>query len=207
MATLCWGEDRNRRRTAFAMNQIEPIIREPATYQDVLDAPATMVAELVAGRLHLQPRPASRHAMATSALGAMIGGPFGFDEDGPGGWWIIDEPELHLGQDVVVPDIAGWRRTRMPDYPDVNYFELAPDWVCEVLSPGTRQFDVVEKRAVYARAGVSDLWLVDPSAKTLEVFVLRDGAWLLAAALGDDQAVQIAPFDAISFPLAALWPG
>ncbi|MEM6678188.1 MAG: Uma2 family endonuclease [Pseudomonadota bacterium] len=187
------------------MNQIEPIIREPASYQDVLDAPATMVAELVAGRLHLQPRPASRHARAASGLGAKIGGPFDFDDSGPGGWWIIDEPELHLGGDVLVPDIAGWRHERMPDYPDVAFFEIVPDWVCEVLSPSTRQFDLVEKRAVYAREGVADLWFVDPLAKSLEAFTLKGGAWMLAAALRDDQAVQLAPFDVISFPLSALW--
>ncbi|MEM8597283.1 MAG: Uma2 family endonuclease [Pseudomonadota bacterium] len=137
------------------MNEIQRQIREPATYQDVLDAPSNMVAELIAGRLHLQPRPASRHAIATSALGAKIGGPFGFDAEGPGGWWIIDEPELHFGDDVLVPDIAGWSKERLPDYPDVAFFELARDWICEVLSPSTRQFDLVEKRAIYARQGFS----------------------------------------------------
>ncbi|MEM6489923.1 MAG: Uma2 family endonuclease [Pseudomonadota bacterium] len=188
------------------MNQIEPVIREPATYEDVLDAPATMVAELVAGRLHLQPRPASKHGLATSVLGMEIGNPFQRGRGGPGGWWIIDEPELHCGDDVVVPDIAGWRRERMPDYPDVAFFELAPDWVCEVLSPSTRQFDLVEKRSVYAREGVPDLWFVDPLAKSLEAFTLKDGAWVLVAALRDDQPVELAPFDAVSFPLSALWP-
>ncbi|MEM8821459.1 MAG: Uma2 family endonuclease [Pseudomonadota bacterium] len=166
-----------------------------------------MVAELVAGRLHLQPRPASRHGFAASGLGVKIGGPFGFDDgDGPGGWWIIGEPELHFGEDVLVPDVAGWRRECLPSYPDVAYFELAPDWVCEVLSPSTRQFDLVEKRAVYARERVAHLWLVDPLAKSLEAFTLRDGAWVLVAALRDDQPVQLAPFDAILFELSALWP-
>ncbi|MEM6945400.1 MAG: Uma2 family endonuclease [Pseudomonadota bacterium] len=188
------------------MNQIEPIVREPATYRDVLEAPANMVAELVAGRLHLQPRPASRHGFAASTLGMEIGNPFQRGRGGPGGWWIIDEPELHLGEDVLVPDVAGWRRERMPSYPDVAYFELAPDWVCEVLSPSTRQFDLVEKRAIYAQEGVAHLWLVDPLAKSLEAFTLRDGAWVLIAALRDDQPVELAPFDAISFGLSALWP-
>ena len=188
------------------MTQDQSLIQEPATYQDVLDAPATMVAELVAGRLHLQPRPAMRHAMASSALGAKIGGPFGFDANGPGGWWIIDEPELHLGGDVVVPDIGGWRRDRMPAYPDTPAADLAPDWVCEVLSPSTRQFDLVEKRALYGREGVPFLWLVDPAAKSLEAFALKGGVWVLDAALKDKDEVCLAPFDAISFPLSALWP-
>ncbi|MEL6211754.1 MAG: Uma2 family endonuclease, partial [Pseudomonadota bacterium] len=155
----------------------------------------------------LQPRPASRHGLAASALGMEIGSPFHRGRGGPGGWWIIQEPELHFGEDVVVPDIAGWRRERMPDYPDVAFFELAPDWVCEVLSPSTRQFDLVEKRALYARESVAHLWFVDPLAKSLEAFVLKEGAWVLDGALRDDQPVQLAPFEAVSFPLSALWPG
>ena len=135
--------------------------RRPASYRDVLDAPAHMVAELIEGALHLHPRPASRHALAGSSLGIEIGGPFQKGRNGPGGWWILDEPELHLGPDVLVPDLAGWRRERMPDFPDTPWFELPPDWVCEVLSPGTRRTDLTDKRRLYATAGVADLWFVD----------------------------------------------
>ena len=110
-----------------------------ATYQDVLDAPAHLVAEIINGTLHTHPRPASRHALAASNLGVELGSPFGKGRGGPGGWWIIDEPELHLDEAIMVPDLAGWRRERMPDYPDTAYFTLAPDWVCEVLSPSTRK--------------------------------------------------------------------
>ena len=165
-----------------------------------------MVAELIRGALYVQARPASPHALAGSALGIEIGGPFGRGRGGPGGWWIIFEPELHLGADVLVPDLAGWRRERMPVYPDVAYFELAPDWVCEVLSPGTRQIDLTEKRDIYGAAGVGHLWLVDPKARTLEAFALRDGRWVLLGALADDAEVRLPPFDAVGFPLAALWP-
>ncbi|MGF1527481.1 MAG: Uma2 family endonuclease [Candidatus Competibacterales bacterium] len=188
------------------MNPASPEIRPHATYRDVLDAPPHRVAELVAGRLHLQPRPAMGHALATSRLGIRIGGPFDAGIDGPGGWWIIDEPELHLADDVVVPDIAGWRRERMPAYPDTAATALVPDWACEVLSPSTRQFDLVEKRAVYGREGLGHLWFVDPLARTLEAFVLRHGAWTLVAALKDDDPVRVPPFDAVEFPLSALWP-
>jgi Uma2 family endonuclease len=181
-------------------------IRRPATYQDVLDAPPNMVAELVRGALHLQPRPASRHAHAASSLGIKLGSPFRYGEGGPGGWWIIDEPELHLGPDVLVPDLAGWRRARMPEYPDAPWFGLAPDWVCEILSPGTRRLDLTDKRDIYGASGVGHLWLVDPRARTLEGFALRDGAWVLLAALKDDAEVRLPPFDAIGFPLGALWP-
>ncbi len=180
--------------------------QRPATYQDVLDAPPHMVAEVLAGTLHTQPRPAMRHARASSVLGGELVGPFDRGRGGPGGWWIIDEPELHLGSDIVVPDLAGWRRGTMPDYPDAAYCETAPDWICEVLSPSTQRIDRNEKRAIYAREGVSHLWFVDPAAKTLEVFVPHGGHWSLMAKLAGDVPVSQPPFDAVSFPLAALWP-
>lgn len=186
------------------MNQ-PATVRRPATYQDVLDAPEHMVAELVRGALHLQPRPAMRHARSSSALGVEIGGAFDRGRDGPGGWWILDEPELHLGDDVLVPDLAGWRRERMPRIPDEPWTAIVPDWVCEILSPGTRRLDLTDKRDIYGVAGVAHLWLVDPSARTLEAFALRDGAWVLIDALADDAEVRLAPFDAVAFPLSALW--
>ena len=189
-----------------AMNEHARRHRSPATYQDVLDAPPHMVAELVGGALYLHPRPAFPHAFAGSALGVEIGGPFQKGRGGPGGWWIIDEPELHLGPDVLVPDIAGWRRERMPAFPDAPWSDLAPDWVCEVLSPGTRGFDLTDKRRIYAAGGVAHLWLVDPKPRTFEAFALQDGHWVLIAALKDEDAVSVPPFEAISFPLSALWP-
>ena len=181
-------------------------LERPATYQDVLDAPAHMVAEIVEGALHTHPRPAPPHARASSVLGGKIGDPFDFGEDGPGGWWIIDEPELHLGEDILVPDLAGWRRERMPEFPDTAFFSLAPDWVCEVLSPSTRDLDRHGKRPVYAREGVAHLWFIDPAARDLEAFELRDGEWVLIATARNADPVSIPPFEAISFPLDVLWP-
>lgn len=177
-----------------------------ATWQDVLDAPAHRVAEIVDGTLHTHPRPAAPHALAKSSLGADLSNPFQFGRGGPGGWWIIFEPELHFGADVLVPDLAGWRRERMPDYPDAAYFTLAPDWVCEVLSPSTRELDLHGKRPVYAREGVEHLWLVDPPDRTLEAFELREGAWAPTAAARDDDPVAVRPFAAVTFSLADLWP-
>ena len=177
-----------------------------ATYQDVLDAPAHQVAEVLDGTLYTHPRPAPPHAVATSRLGGELTGPFDRGRGGPGGWWIIDEPELHLGEDILVPDLAGWRRERMPELPDTPYFALAPDWACEVLSNSTRRVDLHEKRPVYAREGVGHLWLVDPADRTLEVFELHDGQWLLIANAKDDESVSVRPFDAITFNLGDLWP-
>ncbi|MFO1141921.1 MAG: Uma2 family endonuclease [Amaricoccus sp.] len=188
------------------MNQHDLSVRSPATYQDVLDAPEGMVAELIHGSLHLHPRPESPHARASSMLGVRIGGPFDGGLGGPGGWWVIDGPELHLDQDVLVLDLAGWRRERVPKYPSAPCFDLAPDWACEILSPSTRAIDLTDKRALYAAAGIPFLWPIDPVARTLEAFVLREGAWTLVAALKEDEAASVAPFDAVSFPLSVLWP-
>ncbi|MBP7001797.1 Uma2 family endonuclease [Amaricoccus sp.] len=177
----------------------------PATYQDVIDAPPHMTAQIVAGALHLHPRPAFRHAVASSVLGSELLGSFQRGRGGPGGWWIVDEPELHLGDDVLVPDLAGWRRERMPTPPDGPWSDVVPDWACEVLSPGTRSFDLTDKREAYARHGLAHLWLVDPKARTLEAFALREGTWVLVAALKDAEEVRVPPFEAVAFPLSALW--
>ena len=183
----------------------EALAPRRATYQDVLDAPAHKVAEIINGTLHTHPRPAAPHARASSLLGFELIGPFDRGRGGPGGWWIIDEPELHLGEDILVPDLAGWRRERMPDYPDTAFFTLAPDWACEVLSPSTRRFDLQEKRPVYAREGVAHLWLIDPTDRTLEAFERHNGAWLLIATAKDDEPVSVRPFDAVTFNLGDLW--
>ena len=177
-----------------------------ATYRDVLDAPPHMVAEIVDGALHLHPRPAIRHTVAGSSLGDELVSPFQKGRGGPGGWWILDEPELHFGENIVVPDLAGWRRERLPRPLDEAYFTLAPDWVCEVLSPSTRKFDLDEKRPVYAREGIGHLWFVDPLARTLEAFALQNGKWSPAGSARDDDPVSLPPFEAVTFPLDALWP-
>lgn len=176
-----------------------------ATYQDVLDTPPNLVAEIVEGMLYTHPRPAPPHAVAHTRLGYRIGPPFDFGDGGPGGWRIIIEPELHLGKDILVPDIAGWRRERMPELPATAYFTLAPDWVCELLSPSTRELDLGSKRGVYAREGVRYLWLVDPDVRTLEAFELRGTRFVLIETLIEDVPVSLPPFEAISFSLGDLW--
>ena len=178
----------------------------PARYEDLFDLPENLVGEIIDGELHTHPRPAPRHSVALSALGGELGPPFQRGRDGPGGWWILDEPELHLGADILVPDVAGWRRERMPAMPDTAWFELAPDWVCEVLSPATARLDRMSKMPRYAANGVAYCWLVDPTARTLESFKLSEGRWMLLASFVDEGEVAAEPFDAVAFPLEALWP-
>ena len=176
------------------------------TYQDVIDAPAHRVAEIVDGRLYVSPRPPPLAAVAKAGLNVVLGGPFARGrDDGPGGWWLLHEPELHFGDDVVVPDFTGWRRERMVKLPTTDFVTLAPDWVCETLSAETRELDLEAKLPVYAREGVSHLWLIDPTDRTLEAFELRAGKWELIARARDDEPVSIRPFDAIMFSLAELW--
>lgn len=177
----------------------------PATYADLEALPPNMVGEIVHGVLYANPRPASPHARASSRLGGTLDGPFDRGRGGPGGWVILDEPELHLGEDVLVPDLGGWRRQRMPVLPDAAFFTLAPDWVCEVLSPSTTKLDRAAKLPVYGREGVSHVWLIDPLAKTLEIYRLDGETYRLVGTHAEDAKVRAEPFDAIEIELGALW--
>ena len=177
----------------------------PATYADIEALPPNILGEIIRGVLYANPRPAFPHAAAASALGEEIGPPFKRGRGGPGGWIILDEPELHLHDDVVVPDLAGWRRERMPEMPDGAYTTLAPDWACEVVSPSTAKLDRAEKLPLYARERVTHVWIVDPIAKLLEIFRLDGATYRLAATFHDDAKVRGEPFDAIELELAALW--
>jgi len=179
--------------------------RKPATYADVLAAPDHVVAEIIDGDLHLSPRPAPRHAAASTGVGGALHGPFDRGRGGPGGWLVLFEPELHLGADVIVPDLAGWRRTRLPRLPDEAYFTLAPDWICEVISPSTAAIDRVKKLSIYAREAVQHAWLVDPIARTLEVLRLDGGRWAIIMTAAAADVVRAEPFDAIELDLTWLW--
>jgi Uma2 family endonuclease len=177
-----------------------------ATYQDVLDAPPHVVAELIQGMLHTMPRPGPKHSRAAGRTLTSLDDPFDFGRSGPGGWLILSEPELHLRNDILVPDIAGWRRERMPKLPETAFFDLAPDWVCEVLSPSTARFDRAVKMPIYAQAGVGFLWLIEPISRTLEVYALQPGKkWLLVDTFAGEESVHPVPFDAVAFALSDLW--
>jgi Uma2 family endonuclease len=179
----------------------------PATYADLEAVPPHLVAEIIDGELLTHPRPSPRHGAAANSLGAELTGPFQKGQGGPGGWIFMVEPELHLGAQVVVPDLAAWRRQRLSTYDDEAFIDIAPDWICEVLSASTEQRDRTAKRRIYAEAVVSHLWLVDPRQQLLEVFALAaGGAWMLEGAWRSDDQVRAPPFAAISFSLADLWP-
>jgi len=186
------------------MGKAQPL-KTGATYDDLCAVPENFVAEMFDGELYATPRPAMPHAHAASVLGFELGGPFHRGRNGPGGWWILVEPELHFGNDVLVPDLGGWRREKLAALPTTAYFTQAPDWICEVLSPSTESLDRVRKLRIYARVGVEHAWLVNPALQTLEVFTLASGRWMLVATHEGSPLVRAEPFDAIELELGALW--
>lgn len=183
--------------------------KRKATYADVEAAPDNMVAEIIAGELVLSPRPAPRHAKAATELVGSLIGPFSRGINGPGGWQILMEPELHLGIDEnyepLVPDLAGWRRERMPELPKTAHVPMVPDWVCEILSPRTAASDRAEKMPFYARARVPHLWIIDAGLHTLEVFHLEAGRWSLSSTIQGEKVVRADPFADLELELKYLW--
>jgi Uma2 family endonuclease len=182
----------------------EPPRRE-ATYEDLEKLPPNVIGELIGGELYASPRPASPHNRAASQLLFEVIGAFDRGLSGPGGWLILSEQELHLGRDVLVPDLAGWRRERMPEMPHTVGFTVAPDWVCEVLSPSTERLDRARKMGVYAREAVGHLWLVNPVLRMLEVYRLEGGRWVVLGTYADAETVRAEPFEALALNLGALW--
>ena len=181
--------------------------RKPATYEDLKKVPDHKVAQILDGELIVMPRPAPAHAFVVSNLTGDLSGPFGRGRGGPGGWFILFEPEVHLGPDILVPDVAGWRRERFPGgrVPHGAFFTLSPDWVCEVLSPSTAAIDRVRKARVYARESVQWMWIIDPIGRTLESYILKDKVWTQLSVFGPGDKVRVEPFDAIEIELDGWW--
>jgi Uma2 family endonuclease len=180
-------------------------LKTGATYEDLREVPDNYVAEMFDGELYASPRPALPHARAATVLGIELGGLFDRGRHGPGGWVFLDEPELHFGNDVLVPDLAGWRRSRLPDVPSEPYITMAPDWICEVLSPSTEALDRHKKLRIYARERVAHAWLVDPLRRTLEVLALESRTWAALVTHEGDGKVRATPFDAVELELGVLW--
>ena len=176
-----------------------------ASYEDILRLPENVVGEIVNGELVVSPRPSPAHARASSSLGMGIGGPFDHGRGGPGGWVILDEPELHLEPHVLVPDLAGWRRERMPSLPTTSWFELPPDWICEVLSPSTAIIDRTQKQEIYRQQGIPWLWFVDTTTHTIEVLQNAEGGWFVAGTFGGKVEARMPPFDAVPIEIGSLW--
>jgi Uma2 family endonuclease len=181
----------------------------PTLYEQLQALPEGLTGEILDGQLYTQPRPRGPHALAAAGLGAELFGPFHRGRGGPGGWWILPEPELHFLRDteVGVPDLAGWRREHMPRIPSGHRFEVVPNWICEILSSSTESKDREIKMPIYAKYGVAYAWLLNPRSKAIEAYYLERGKWLPAGRFGGDTAACIPPFDAVSIDLAVLWDG
>ncbi|MEZ5582942.1 MAG: Uma2 family endonuclease [Candidatus Competibacteraceae bacterium] len=186
---------------------MQTAVPQESLYERLMRLPETQVGEIIAGQLYTQPRPAGPHALASSVLNADIGSAFHRGRGGPGDWWILVEPEVHFVRDteVLVPDLAGWRRERLPKIPQDQRFEVVPDWVCEILSPSTAKKDRILKMPTYADFGVPYLWLIDPLAHTLEAFELEQGRWTVIGQYADEAEVAIPPFQELTLPLGELW--
>ena len=176
-------------------------------YDQLLALPENQTGEILNGQLHTQPRPAGPHGRAESALESDLFQKFDRGHGGPGGWWILIEPEIHFIRDieVTVPDIAGWQRKRMPEIPRDHRFEVIPDWICEIVSPSTESKDRQIKMPLYAHYGVNHLWLVDPIKKTLEGYQCNGGEWTIIGSYRGQEEARVAPFDAVSIELKDLW--
>jgi Uma2 family endonuclease len=180
--------------------------KKGAIYEDLCSIPENMTGEIIDGELFVHPRPSRKHIYATSALEVKIGGPYQFGEGGgPGGWIILVEPEIQLGEHIIVPDLAGWKEERYPEEEPCNPITVAPDWVCEVLSPNTAGHDRVKKMAKYAKFDVGYAWLLDPVLTILEAYRLESGRWSLIAAHEGAEKVRVEPFHEVEIDLGVLW--
>ena len=180
----------------------------PATYADLQSLPEGVKGEIIDGELYVQPRPRAAHARAEATIVSDIQGPYDLGRGGPGGWWILPEPGIELpGSPEFSPDIAGWRRQRLPELPQDRSIQVVPDWICEILSPSTRGYDLLKKRPFYARSGVAWLWYVDVEARTVTVSRLAEGAWVEVAVHGEDERARLQPFVDVEINFALWWPG
>lgn len=184
----------------------EPL-RRPASWQDILDAPEGLKAEVIAGELLLHPRPRLEHGRSQAILSSHLSPPFDLGNGGPGGWWIVVEPDVLFGEhDIVSPDLAGWRRSTLPELPNEQPISTPPDWVCEVISPTSARRDRITKTSLYLTGGVSYYWLIDPELRSLEALRADGGRWTLLGAWTDGHHVAVPPFEAVELDVGSLFP-
>lgn len=180
-------------------------VRKRATYDDLYNLPANMTGEIIDGELIASPRPSRMHVNASSILGGELIPPYRFGKGGPGGWIILVEPEIAFGDNIIVPDLAGWKIERFPAVEDHNWISVAPDWVCEIVSPGTASIDRVRKMGLYAMHRVPYYWIIDPISKTLEVFENENSKWSVIGSFEGNAKVNAWPFHEIELNLSSLW--
>ena len=193
---------------------MQDLVKRRATYADLEAVPPHLVAEILNGELVTHPRPTGRHSRVHTRLIGQLVGHFEHGAEilhGPGGWALLTEPELHMADDVAVPEIAGWRIERLPPAPEPDPLEpvkiaLVPDWVCEVLSKSTEDYDRGDKAEIYARNGIPHMWLVDPRIEQLEVYELADGKCRQIGLHSGSVAVRAPPFEAAELVLRRIWP-
>ena len=179
------------------------IAKSISLYEQLEQLPESLTGQILNGQLYTHPRPNGKHILISSNVGAELHGPFQKGKNGPGGWWILQEPEVHLtlNSEVVVPDLAGWKKERLPEIPDTHKFTVIPDWICEIFSPSTESIDKEIKMPLYAKYGVKYLWLIHPIKKSLQAFKLTNNEWILQGTFEGNDAISIEPFDSINIKL------
>ena len=183
----------------------EPAARIKATYEDLYTIPENMTGEIIDGEMSVTPRPSARHIYSGTRFGSVLVAGYDFGSGGPGGWIILDEPEISFGEDILVPDLAGWKKERFSVSEEHNWISVVPDWVCEIISPGTVRKDRIQKMPIYGRHDVPYVWLIDPIAKSLEIFRLESGRWTVAGLYAENDKVRAEPFEQMEINLADLW--
>jgi Uma2 family endonuclease len=189
------------------MSTTKPSARPP-TLADLDALPPGIVGEIIEGVLYTMTKPRARHQRTSTGISGDLCGPFDLGRGGPGGWWIISVPGIELPNDTkeISPDVAGWRRERMPELPVDEPISVVPEWVCEILSPTTRRHDLLRKQPYYAKVGVPFLWLVDLEARVLTAYRLERDAWQVIGTYSEETEVRIPPFDAVPLRVTDWWP-
>jgi Uma2 family endonuclease len=189
------------------MSTTKPSMKPP-TLADLDALPPGIVGEIIEGVLYTMTKPRMRHQRTATRIGGKLSDPFDAGPGGPGGWWIVNEPGIELPNDTkeISPDVAGWRRERMPEMPGDEPIRVVPDWLCEILSPTTRRHDLLRKQPYYAKVGVPFMWLIDLDARVLTAYRLEGTAWLTVGTYSEETEARIAPFDAVPLNVASWWP-